>query len=80
MRRLLENLATQRECAVLVSSHVLTNWSAWWIATASCAKRLVAQMTAEEVEEACRDYLCVETPKRPGLWRCLSAFPDACSP
>ena len=25
----------------------------------------MAQMTAEEVEEACRDYLCVETPEAP---------------
>ncbi len=35
-------------------------------------------MTAEEVEEACRDYLCVETPEAPRALAVLeSAFPDA---
>ena len=35
-------------------------------------------MTAEEVEEACRDYLYVETPEAPRALAVLeSAFPDA---
>lgn len=79
VRRLLENLATQRECAVLVSSHVLDQLERLVDRYGILREgRLVAQMTAEEVEEACRDYLCVETPEAPRALAVLeSAFPDA---
>lgn len=79
VRRLLENLATQRECAVLVSSHVLDQLERLVGRYGVLREgRLVAQMTAEEVEEACRDYLCVETPEAPRALAVLeSAFPDA---
>lgn len=79
VRRLLENLATQRECAVLVSSHVLDQLERLVDRYGILREgRLVAQMTAEEVEEACRDYLCVETLEAPRALAVLeSAFPDA---
>ena len=77
VRRLLENLATQRECAVLVSSHVLDQLERLVDRYGILREgRLVAQMTAEEVEEACRDYLCVETPEAPrALGGVESRFP-----
>lgn len=79
VRRLLENLAAQCECAVLVSSHVLDQLERLVDRYGILREgRLVAQMTAEEVEEACRDYLCVETPEAPRALAVLEgAFPDA---
>lgn len=79
VRRLLENLATQRECAVLVSSHVLDQLERLVDRYGILREgRLVAQMTAEEVEEACRDYLCVETSEAPRALAVLeNAFPEA---
>lgn len=79
VRRLLENLATQRECAVLVSSHVLDQLERLVDRYGILREgRLVAQMTAEEVEEACRDYLCVETPEASRALAVLeNAFPEA---
>lgn len=79
VRRLLEDLAAQRGCAVLVSSHVLDQLERLVDRYGILREgRLVVQMTAEEVEEACRDYLCVETPDAPRALAVLeSAFPDA---
>lgn len=79
VRRLLEDLAAQQGCAVLVSSHVLDQLerlvSRYGVLREG---RLVAQMTVEEVEEACRDYLCVETSDAPRALAVLeSAFPEA---
>ena len=39
---------------------------------------LVAQVTTQEVEDACADYLCVETPEAPRALAVLEGtFPDA---
>ena len=75
VRRLLENLATQRECAVLVSSHVLDQLERlvdrygilregvlWPDDRRGGWKRPVATTCAWKL------------PKRPGLWRCLRAL------
>lgn len=79
IRRLLADLASQRGCAVLVSSHVLDQLER----LVGCygvlrEGRLVAQMTTQEVEDACADYLCVETPEAPRALAVLEgAFPNA---
>lgn len=79
IRRLLADLASQRGCAVLVSSHVLDQLER----LVGCygvlrEGRLVAQMMTQEVEDACADYLCVETPEAPRALAVLEgAFPNA---
>ncbi len=79
VRCLLADLALQRGCAVLVSSHVLDQLERLVTRYGVLREgRLVAQMTAQEVEEACTDYLCVETPEAPRALAVLAgAFPDA---
>lgn len=79
VRRLLADLALQRGCAVLVSSHVLDQLERLVGRYGVLREgRLVAQMTAQEVEDACADYLCVETPEAPRALAVLEeAFPNA---
>ncbi|NCA32055.1 ABC transporter ATP-binding protein [Adlercreutzia muris] len=79
VRCLLADLASQRGCAVLVSSHVLDQLERLVGRYGVLREgRLVAQMTAQEVEDACADYLCVETPEAPRALAVLEgAFPGA---
>lgn len=79
VRCLLADLALQRGCAVLVSSHVLDQLERLVGRYGVLREgRLVAQMTAQEVEDACADYLCVETPEAPRALVVLEeTFPNA---
>lgn len=79
VRCLLADLASQRGCAVLVSSHVLDQLERL-VGRYGVLREghLVAQMTTQEVEDACADYLCVETPEAPRALAVLEGtFPDA---
>ncbi|MEC4295964.1 ABC transporter ATP-binding protein [Adlercreutzia shanghongiae] len=79
VRCLLADLALQWGCAVLISSHVLDQLERLVNRYGVLRDgRLAIQMTAEEVEDACADYLCVETPETPRALAVLEgAFPDA---
>lgn len=79
VRCLLADLALQRGCAVLVSSHVLDQLERLVTRYGVLREgRLVAQMTAQEVEEACTDYLCVEVAEAPRALAMLEqALPEA---
>lgn len=66
VRSLIVRLAEMRGVAVVVSSHVLDQLERMVTRYGVIRDgRLVAQMTAAEVEEACADYLCVEVPDAP---------------
>ena len=79
VRSLLVRLAEQRGTAIVVSSHVLDQLERMVTRYGVIrAGRLVAEMTAEEVEEACTDYLCVETADGPRALAVLErAFAEA---
>lgn len=79
VRCLLADLALQRGCAVLVSSHVLDQLERLVTRYGVLREgRLVAQMTAQEVEDACADYLCVEVAEAPRALAMLEqALPEA---
>ena len=75
VRTLLTRLAAERGVAVLVSSHVLDQLER--MATrygVLCDGRLVRELTADEVEGACADYLLVRSPEAP---RALVALEQA---
>ncbi len=63
VRQLLVELAHRRNCAVVVSSHVLDQLERMVNRYGVISQgRLVAQMTAREVEEACVECLYLKTP------------------
>lgn len=63
VRQLLVELAHRRNCAVVVSSHVLDQLERMVNRYGVISEgRLVAQMTAREVEEACAECLYLKTP------------------
>lgn len=78
-RSLIVRLAEQRGCAVIVSSHDLDQLERMASRYGVIREgRLVAEFSAEELDEACFDYLCVETPDAPRALAVLErAFPEA---
>ena len=63
-RRLLMSLAETRGVAILVSSHVLDQLERMATRFGILRDgRLVRELTADEVEAACADYLCVRSPE-----------------
>lgn len=80
VRRLLTSAAEERGTAIVISSHVLDQLERTVTRYGVIrAGRLVAEMTAAEVEEACADYLCVETADAPRALTVLEqACPEAC--
>ena len=80
VRRLLTSAAEERGAAIVISSHVLDQLERTVTRYGVIrAGRLVAEMTAAEVEEACADYLCVETADAPRALTVLEqACPEAC--
>lgn len=79
VRQLLVDLAQRRKCAVVVSSHVLDQLERMVNRYGVIREgRLVAQLTAHEVEEACAECLYLQTPDAPRALVLLQrAFPDA---